>query len=90
MSAPTEAARTTADRTTAGRATAGGTATAGTATAGTTAGYGTVEHFLGLLLPGGLEPEASCPGRLVSARTVTHQNPPARERGKGQGRRRKT
>lgn len=85
MSAPTDAARTTADRTTADPTTAGG-ATAGSATAG----YGTVEHFLGLLLPGGLEPEASCPGRLVSARTVTHQNPPARERGKGQGRRRKT
>lgn len=56
--------------------------------------YGTVEHFLGLLLPGGLEPESSCPGRLVSARTVTHQNtaphPPVRDRGKAKGRRRKT
>ncbi|CCK28814.1 hypothetical protein BN159_4435 [Streptomyces davaonensis JCM 4913] len=57
------------------------------------AAYGTVEHFLGLLLPGGLPPEDSCPGRLVSARTVTHQNPApraGRQRGKAPGRRRKT
>ncbi|MGW0913039.1 hypothetical protein ACWD1Z_15010 [Streptomyces sp. NPDC002784] len=57
-----------------------------------TARYGTVEHFLGLLLPGGLEPESSCPGRLVSARTVTPQNtaphPAARDRGNAKGRRR--
>ncbi|MDT9695510.1 hypothetical protein [Streptomyces sp. P17] len=62
--------------------------------AAATARYGTVEHFLGLLLPGGLPPESSCPGRLVSAKTVTHQNAAphtaARDRGKDRGRRRKT
>ncbi|MER7574206.1 hypothetical protein [Streptomyces sp. NPDC126514] len=59
-----------------------------------TARYGTVEHFLGLLLPGGLEPESSCPGRLVSARTVAPQtpapHPPAQDRGPAKGRRRTT
>ncbi|MDL2078752.1 hypothetical protein QNN03_20155 [Streptomyces sp. GXMU-J15] len=49
--------------------------------------YGTVEHFLGLLLPGGLPPESACPGRLVSARTVTHQGGPA-PRAAGRGERR--
>ncbi|WP_328872593.1 hypothetical protein OHT76_22210 [Streptomyces sp. NBC_00287] len=62
--------------------------------AASSARYGSVEHFLGLLLPGGLPPESSCPGRLVSAKTVTHQNtaphPAVRDRGKAQGRRRKT
>ncbi|MEU9730987.1 hypothetical protein [Streptomyces sp. NPDC048002] len=56
--------------------------------------YGTVEHFIGLLLPGGLPPESSCPGRLVSARTLTPQNqaPRAggRDRGRAAGRRRTT
>ncbi|MER6672165.1 hypothetical protein [Streptomyces sp. NPDC000983] len=58
-----------------------------------TARYGTVEHFLGLLLPGGLPPESACPGRLVSTRTLPLQNqaprPAARDRDRAAGRRRK-
>ncbi|MGW0881219.1 hypothetical protein [Streptomyces sp. NPDC002671] len=45
--------------------------TAGT-NAAETARYGAVEHFLGLLVPGGLPPEVSSPGRLLPAAPVTH------------------